>query len=99
MRSQACRNFVQLCMENYYNKTKFHRVVPGFIAQGSPDDWLSVSDVTTVLVADWLSADDVTAESQSERAILPETRYAGALASPAVILAGMAAILNPEVCF
>lgn len=30
----ACRNFVQLCMEGYYNGTIFHRVVPGFIAQG-----------------------------------------------------------------
>ncbi|XP_042222714.1 spliceosome-associated protein CWC27 homolog [Homarus americanus] len=31
---KACRNFVQLCMENYYNGTVFHRVIPGFIAQG-----------------------------------------------------------------
>ena len=31
---KACRNFVQLCMENYYNKTKFHRVVREFIVQG-----------------------------------------------------------------
>ena len=31
---KACRNFVQLCMENYYNKTKFHRVVRDFIVQG-----------------------------------------------------------------
>ena len=31
---KACRNFVQLCMENYYNKTKFHRVVKDFIVQG-----------------------------------------------------------------
>lgn len=30
----ACRNFVQLCMEGYYNGTIFHRVVPGFIVQG-----------------------------------------------------------------
>ena len=22
---KACRNFVQLCLENYYNKAKFHR--------------------------------------------------------------------------
>ena len=22
---KASRNFIQLCMENYYNKTKFHR--------------------------------------------------------------------------
>jgi len=31
---KACRNFVQLCLEGYYNNTIFHRVVKGFIAQG-----------------------------------------------------------------
>lgn len=31
---KACRNFVQLCMEGFYNGTIFHRVVPQFIAQG-----------------------------------------------------------------
>lgn len=31
---KACRNFVQLCLEGYYDKTIFHRVVKGFIAQG-----------------------------------------------------------------
>jgi peptidyl-prolyl cis-trans isomerase SDCCAG10 len=31
---KACRNFVQLCLENYYNKTPFHRVVKDFIVQG-----------------------------------------------------------------
>ncbi|XP_072515094.1 spliceosome-associated protein CWC27 homolog [Salminus brasiliensis] len=31
---KACRNFVQLCMEGYYNGTIFHRVVPEFIIQG-----------------------------------------------------------------
>jgi peptidyl-prolyl cis-trans isomerase SDCCAG10 len=30
----ACRNFVQLCMEKYYNGTIFHRVVRNFCAQG-----------------------------------------------------------------
>ncbi|CAF4180743.1 unnamed protein product [Rotaria sp. Silwood2] len=30
----ACRNFVQLCMDGYYDGTIFHRVVPNFIAQG-----------------------------------------------------------------
>ena len=30
----ACRNFVQLCLEGYYNGTMFHRIVPEFIAQG-----------------------------------------------------------------
>ena len=31
---KACRNFVQLCMEGYYDGTIFHRVIPGFILQG-----------------------------------------------------------------
>ncbi|XP_033020730.1 spliceosome-associated protein CWC27 homolog [Lacerta agilis] len=31
---KACRNFIQLCMEDYYNNTIFHRVVPEFIVQG-----------------------------------------------------------------
>ncbi|KAF9965130.1 Peptidyl-prolyl isomerase cwc27 [Mortierella alpina] len=31
---KACRNFVQLCMEGYYNDTIFHRIVAGFIIQG-----------------------------------------------------------------
>ena len=26
---KACRNFVQLCMEGYYDETVFHRVVKG----------------------------------------------------------------------
>ncbi|XP_007420183.1 peptidyl-prolyl cis-trans isomerase CWC27 homolog isoform X1 [Python bivittatus] len=31
---KACRNFLQLCMEGYYDNTIFHRVVPEFIVQG-----------------------------------------------------------------
>ncbi|CAK1548866.1 unnamed protein product [Leptosia nina] len=31
---KACKNFIQLCMEGYYNGTIFHRVVPEFIVQG-----------------------------------------------------------------
>ncbi|XP_026479974.1 spliceosome-associated protein CWC27 homolog [Ctenocephalides felis] len=31
---KACRNFIQLCMEGYYDGTIFHRVVKGFIVQG-----------------------------------------------------------------
>jgi len=31
---KACRNFIQLCMENYYDGTPFHRLVQGFIVQG-----------------------------------------------------------------
>ena len=31
---KACRNFVQLCLEGYYDKTVFHRLVKDFILQG-----------------------------------------------------------------
>ncbi|CAI9590235.1 unnamed protein product, partial [Staurois parvus] len=31
---RACRNFIQLCLEGYYDNTIFHRVVLDFIVQG-----------------------------------------------------------------
>ena len=31
---KACRNFIQLCMEGYYNGVIFHRVIRDFIVQG-----------------------------------------------------------------
>lgn len=31
---RACRNFVQLCMEGYYDGTTFHRIIRNFMAQG-----------------------------------------------------------------
>ncbi len=34
---KAVRNFVQLCMEQYYNGCIFHRIIKGFMAQtGDP---------------------------------------------------------------
>lgn len=30
----ACRNFIQLCMEGYYDNTIFHRIVKEFMVQG-----------------------------------------------------------------
>jgi len=30
---KACRNFVQLCLEGYYDKTKFFRVVPDSLSK------------------------------------------------------------------
>lgn len=33
----ACRNFIQLCLEGYYDGSPFHRLVPGFCLQvGKP---------------------------------------------------------------
>merc|ERR1719316_1532460 len=31
---KACRNFLQLCLEGYYNNTIFHRIVKDFLIQG-----------------------------------------------------------------
>jgi peptidyl-prolyl cis-trans isomerase SDCCAG10 len=31
---KTCRNFVQLCLEGYYNNTIFHRIIKDFIVQG-----------------------------------------------------------------
>lgn len=31
---KTCRNFVQLCMEGYYDNTIFHRVIKDFMVQG-----------------------------------------------------------------
>lgn len=31
---KACRNFIQLCLEEFYDNTIFHRIIKGFIAQG-----------------------------------------------------------------
>ena len=31
---KACRNFIQLCLEGYYDNTIFHRIIPKFMIQG-----------------------------------------------------------------
>lgn len=31
---KAVRNFVQLCLEGYYDGTAFHRIIKDFMAQG-----------------------------------------------------------------
>lgn len=31
---RATRNFIQLCLEGYYDNTIFHRIVPDFLVQG-----------------------------------------------------------------
>jgi peptidyl-prolyl cis-trans isomerase SDCCAG10 len=30
----ACRNFIQLCIEGFYDNTIFHRIIPSFMIQG-----------------------------------------------------------------
>ena len=33
----ACRNFIQLCLEGYYDRTEVHRIIKGFMVQmGDP---------------------------------------------------------------
>ena len=34
LRLQATRNFAQLCMEGYYDGTRFHRIIKDFMIQG-----------------------------------------------------------------
>lgn len=31
---KACKNFIQLCLEGYYDNTIFHRMIPKFMIQG-----------------------------------------------------------------
>eukprot|EP00347_Sterkiella_histriomuscorum_P018523 403345186 len=31
---RTCRNFLQLCLEGYYDQTIFHRIIKGFMVQG-----------------------------------------------------------------
>ena len=31
---RTCRNFLQLCLEGYYDGTVFHRIIKGFMVQG-----------------------------------------------------------------
>jgi peptidyl-prolyl cis-trans isomerase SDCCAG10 len=31
---KTCKNFIQLCLEGYYDNTIFHRLIPGFMLQG-----------------------------------------------------------------
>ena len=31
---QACRNFVQMCLEGYYDGTIFHRIIKDYLVQG-----------------------------------------------------------------
>lgn len=30
----ACKHFIQLCLEGYYDSVVFDRLIPGFIIQG-----------------------------------------------------------------
>ena len=34
----ACRNFIQLCLEGYYNNKAFHRIINDFMIQAGGDE-------------------------------------------------------------
>lgn len=43
----ASRNFLQHCLDGYYDNTVFHRLVPGFILQGGDPTGLGTGGVST----------------------------------------------------
>lgn len=43
----ASRNFLQHCLDGYYDNTVFHRLVPGFIIQGGDPTGLGTGGVST----------------------------------------------------
>ena len=43
----ASRNFLQHCLDDYYDNTVFHRLVPGFIIQGGDPTGLGTGGVST----------------------------------------------------
>lgn len=46
---RATRNFIQLCLEGYYDNTIFHRIIPDFLVQGG--------DPTGTGQGNWLADD------------------------------------------
>src|ERR1700712_3417476 len=44
----TCRNFLQHCLDGYYDNTIFHRLVPGFIIQGGDPTALGTGGVSAV---------------------------------------------------
>ena len=44
----ASRNFLQHCLDGYYNGTIFHRLVPGFIIQGGDPSGLGTGGISAI---------------------------------------------------
>lgn len=44
----ASRNFLQHCLDGYYNNTIFHRLVPGFIIQGGDPTGTGVGGISAI---------------------------------------------------
>lgn len=62
---RATRNFIQLCLEGYYDNTIFHRIIPDFLVQGGDPtgtgqgNWL-VDDLKNLsLTFDWKGGESI----------------------------------------
>ncbi|KAK3752228.1 hypothetical protein QZH41_012247, partial [Actinostola sp. cb2023] len=49
---KACRNFIQLCLEHYYDETIFHRIVKGFCVQGGDPTGTGFGEYTVYFYVD-----------------------------------------------
>lgn len=50
---KAVRNFVQLCLEGYFDNTIFHRVIPGFLVQGGDPTGSGTGNLTGLCLCLW----------------------------------------------
>ena len=60
---KACRNFVQLCMEGYYDGTIFHRLVRDFIVQGGDPEGTGASEGESIYGKPFNVSDDCCSKS------------------------------------
>lgn len=53
---KAVRNFVQLCLEGYYDRTIFHRVIKSFLVQGGDPTGTGTGKLPATYLCNYLSA-------------------------------------------
>ncbi|CAO3698587.1 unnamed protein product [Rhizopus stolonifer] len=63
---RATRNFIQLCLEGYYDNTIFHRIIPDFLVQGGDPtgtgqggEFVYEMDFPTNFILNYVSTDEV----------------------------------------